>query len=114
MTDKKSESLVNAFGGTYLPRDEVFEGARKEALDVERLKGITRNLIPYIRTCVTKCGAFKQLSDIQKIYKTKHLHELRPNEGTTTKSSFPTDVSKIQDAIEEYFKFNIPHIMCGT
>ncbi|KAJ1381887.1 PLAT/LH2 domain [Sesbania bispinosa] len=113
-TDKKSESPVNAFMETYVPRDEVFEGARKESFDMERLKGVTRNLIPYLRTCITKCGAFKELSDVQKIYKRKPVHEMKPKEGTTTKSSFPTYLSNIQDAVEVYFKFNAPQIISGN
>lgn len=114
MTDKKYESPVNGFMETYVPRDEVFEGARKEAFDVERLKGVTRNLIPYIRTCVTKVGDFKQVSDILNIYKRKQMHEKKPEEGTTTiKSPIPTDVSKVQDAVDEYFKFDTPHIISG-
>ena len=107
MADKKHESPVNEFMETYVPRDEVFEGARKEAFDVERIKSMTRNLIPFLRTCVTKCGDFKQVSDIQNIYKRK------PEEGTTTKSPFPTDVSKIQDAMDEYFKFDTPQVFSG-
>ncbi|XP_061375574.1 lipoxygenase 4, chloroplastic-like [Gastrolobium bilobum] len=113
-TDKNTESPANAFMETYVPRDEVFEGVRKEAFDVERVKGVTRNLIPFIRTCVTKCGDFEQLSDIQKIYKRKHVHEINPKEGTTTKPSFPMDGSRIQDAIQEYFKFDTPLIISGN
>ncbi|KAJ1381888.1 PLAT/LH2 domain [Sesbania bispinosa] len=109
-TDKKCESPVKAFMETYVPRDEVFQGVRKEAFDVERLKGVTRNLIPYLRTCITKCGSFNQLSDVQNIYKRKQVHEM----STTTKSSFPTDLTKIQDTVEEYFKFNTPHIISGN
>ncbi|TKY71701.1 Lipoxygenase 3 [Spatholobus suberectus] len=114
MTDEKSESPVNSFMETYVPRDEVFEGMRKEALDVERLKGVTRNLIPFISTCITKCGEFKQLSDVQKIYKRKHVDEMKPENGITTKSSLPMDMSKIQNAVEEYFKFNLPRIISGN
>lgn len=89
---------------TYVPRDEVFDGARKEAFDVESIKGMTRNLIPFIRTFVTKCGAFKQLSDVKKIYKTNHVLEMKPKDGNRT-WSFP---------MEDYFKFNTPHIIRGT
>lgn len=99
---------------TYVPRDEVLNGARKEAFDEESIKGVTRNLIPFIRTFVTKCGAFKQLSDVEKIYKTKHVLEMKPKDGNTTTWSFPMDVSMIQDAMEDYFKFNTPHIIRGT
>ena len=114
MTDEKFESTVIAFMETYVPRDEVFGGARKEALDAERVKGVTRNLIPFIRTCITKCGAFKQLSDIKNIYKRRHVDELKPPEGTTTKQSLPFDMNKFQDSLEEYFKFSTPHIISGT
>lgn len=115
MTDEKYESPLNAFMETYVPRDEVFEGVRKEALDLEKSKGITRNLIPFIQTCVTKSGDFKQLSDIKMIYKRKLVHEIKPEEGTTTKPSQPIDViKKIHDDVEEYFKFNTPHIISGN
>ncbi|KAL2341892.1 hypothetical protein Fmac_009832 [Flemingia macrophylla] len=99
---------------TYVPRDEVFEGVRKEALDVGRLKGVTRNLIPFISTCITKCGAFKQLSDVQKIYKRRQIDEMKPENGSTSKSYLPMVVSTIQNALEEYFKFNLPRIISSN
>ncbi|KAL2341891.1 hypothetical protein Fmac_009831 [Flemingia macrophylla] len=112
-TDKRYESPVNSLVESYVPRDEVFEGVRKEALDVEKLKGTTRNLIPYIKSCITKCGDFKQLSDVQNIYKRKHVDKMKPqNEnGTTAKWSLPMNMGKIQNDVEEYFKFNTPPII---
>ncbi|XP_054777140.1 lipoxygenase 3, chloroplastic-like isoform X2 [Prosopis cineraria] len=97
-TDQKVESPVNAFNETYVPRDEVFDKIRIEALDVERTKGITRNLIPFFKTCVTKCGTFKQLSDVTSIYNGKC-------EGAS---------NKIQDSLNEYFKFSTPNIIRGN
>lgn len=115
MTDEKYESPLNAFMETYVPRDEVFEGVRKEALDLEKSKGVTRNLIPFIQTCVTKSGDFKLLSDIKMIYKRKHVNGIKTEEGTTIKPSQPMDViRKIHDDVDEYFKFNTPHIVSGT
>lgn len=115
-TDKKYESPVNSLVESYVPRDEVFEGVRKEALDVEKLKGTTRNLIPYIKTCINKCGDFKQLSDVQKIYKRKHVDKMKPeNENSTTgKWSLPMNMNKIQNDVHEYFKFNTPRIIGGN
>lgn len=113
MTDEKCESPVNSIVESYVPRDEVFEGLRKEALDMGKLKGTTRNFIPFIRTFITKCGDFKQLSDVQKIYKRKHKDKMKPEDGTTTKWSLPMDMSKIQNDVEEYFKFNTPRIING-
>ncbi|KAK7246507.1 hypothetical protein RIF29_41376 [Crotalaria pallida] len=112
MIDEKYESPVNASMETYVPRDEAFEGVKKEGLDCEKLKGITRNLIPFFTTCVAKCGDFKQLSDITNIYKRKDLHEIKAEKG---KPSQPMDViRKIYDDVEEYFKFNTPRINGGT
>ncbi|MED6130653.1 hypothetical protein PIB30_002767 [Stylosanthes scabra] len=112
ITHEEYESCVNAFMETYVPRDEVFEGVRKEALDVERVKGITRNLIPFIRTCITKCGVFKDLSEMKNIYKrkdeTKHDEENNPTLAIH-------HVNKLfQDSFEEYFKFSTPHIITGN
>ncbi|XP_028752637.1 lipoxygenase 3, chloroplastic-like [Neltuma alba] len=102
--DQKAETPVNAFNETYVPRDEVFDGIRMEALDVERTKGITRNLLPFFKTCVTKCGDFKQISDVTNIYNGKTWHELKC-EGVS---------NKIQDCLDDYFKFNTPNIIRGN
>ncbi|CAJ1961682.1 unnamed protein product [Sphenostylis stenocarpa] len=112
-TDKKYESRANSSEETYVPRDEVFEGVRKEALDGEKLKGTTRNLIPLIKTCIAKCGDFKQLSDVQQIYKRKRVDKMKPEKETPTKWSLPMTMSKIQNDVEEYFKFNTPRIVNG-
>ncbi|KAG4971477.1 hypothetical protein JHK85_037898 [Glycine max] len=113
-TDEKYESPINSSVESYVPRDEAFEGVRKEALDVEKLKGATRNLIPFIRTCITKCGNFKQLSDVQQIYKRKHVDKMKPENVTTTKWPLPMNMmSKIQNDVEEYFKFDTPRIING-
>ena len=93
---------------TYVPRDEAFEDDRKEALDVGRIKGVTRNLIPFFRTCVTNCGDFKQLSDISCIYGNTNVEEM-----TTKLMPLPTDLIKIQDSVQDYFKFNTPSILSG-
>ena len=86
-----------------MPRDEVFDGVRMEALDVERTKGITRNLLPFFKTCVTKCGAFKQLSDVNSIYNGKSSNEPKCEDVS----------SKIQSCLDEYFKFDTPNIIRG-
>ncbi|XP_054777130.1 lipoxygenase 3, chloroplastic-like [Prosopis cineraria] len=101
--DQKAETPVNAFNETYVPRDEVFDEIRTEALDVERTKGITRNLIPFFKTCVTKCGAFKQFSDVTSIYSGKTAQELKCRDSST----------KIQDSFDEYFKFSSPNLIRG-
>ncbi|XP_017434832.2 linoleate 13S-lipoxygenase 3-1, chloroplastic [Vigna angularis] len=114
ITDKKCESCVNPSGETYVPRDEVFEGMRKKALDVEKLKGTTRNLIPFIRTCITKCGDFKQISDVQQIYKRKHIHKMKPEKVASTRWSLLMNMSRIRNNVEEHFKFNTPRIINGA
>ncbi|WVY93562.1 hypothetical protein V8G54_032650 [Vigna mungo] len=114
ITDKKCESCVNSSGETYVPRDEVFEGTRKKALDVEMLKGTTRNLIPFIRTCITKCGDFKQLSDVQQIYKRKHVHRMKPEKVASMRWSLLMNMSRIKSNVEEHFKFNAPRIINGA
>jgi len=97
-----------------VPRDEVFEGMRKKAFDVGKLKGTTRNLIPFIRTCITKCGDFKQLSDVQQIYKRKHVNEMKPEKGASTKWSLLMNMtSRIKNSVEEHLKFNTPRIING-
>ncbi|KAK7412346.1 hypothetical protein VNO78_03801 [Psophocarpus tetragonolobus] len=106
-TANKYESRLNSSDQTYVPRDEAFEGVRKEALHVEKIKGTTRNFFPFITTCITKCGNFKKLSDVEKIYKRSHVHQ---NE-TTTKWSLPVNMTKIQNDVEDYFKFNTPSII---
>ncbi|XP_027932988.1 lipoxygenase 4, chloroplastic-like [Vigna unguiculata] len=113
-TDKKFESRVTSSEETYVPRDEVFEGMRKKAFDVGKLKGTTRNLIPFIRTCITKCGDFKQLSDVQQIYKRKHVNEMKPEKGASTKWSLLMNMtSRIKNSVEEHLKFNTPRIING-
>ncbi|KAL4394381.1 hypothetical protein AHAS_Ahas02G0146300 [Arachis hypogaea] len=114
ITNEKYESCVNAFMETYVPRDEVFEGVRKEALDVERVKGVTRNLIPFIRTYITKCGVFKELSEIKNIYKRRHQVDAM-NHTNEENGTLSIDVNKLfQDSFEEYFKFSTPHIISGN
>ena len=94
-----------------MPRDEVFEGRRKKSLDEEKLKGTTRNLIPFVRSCMNKCGDFKQLSDVQQIYKRKQVDKVKPEKGTTA----PWSTSRIKNHVEDYFKFNTPRIInAGT
>ncbi|KAK4259830.1 hypothetical protein QN277_006121 [Acacia crassicarpa] len=102
--DQNAETPVNAFNETYVPRDEVFDGIRMESLDVERTKGITRNLFPFFKTCVTKCGAFKQLSDVTSIYSGKTFHE----------SKYEDVSNKIQAYFDDHFKFNTPNIIRGN
>ncbi|XP_028799246.1 lipoxygenase 3, chloroplastic-like isoform X2 [Neltuma alba] len=102
--DQKAESPVNGFNETYVPRDEVFDQSRMEDLDEERTKGVTRNLLPFFKTCVTKNGDFKQLSDVTSIYNGKTLDELK----------FEDISNKIQDCLNEYFKFNTPNIIRGN
>ncbi|KAL9321209.1 hypothetical protein ACSQ67_013048 [Phaseolus vulgaris] len=106
-TDRKCESRVNSSVETYVPRDEVFEGRRKKSLDEEKLKGTTRNLIPFVRSCMNKCGDFKQLSDVQQIYKRKQVDKVKPEKGTTA----PWSTSRIKNHVEDYFKFNTPRII---
>ncbi|RYR26284.1 lipoxygenase 3, chloroplastic-like isoform X1 [Arachis ipaensis] len=114
ITNEKYESCVNAFMETYVPRDEVFEGVRKEALDVERVKGVTRNLIPFIRTYITKCGVFKELLEIKNIYKRRHQVDAM-NHTNEENGTLSIDVNKLfQDSFEEYFKFSTPHIISGN
>ncbi|XP_054777049.1 lipoxygenase 3, chloroplastic-like [Prosopis cineraria] len=102
--DQKVETPVNAFNETYVPRDEVFDEIRIQALDVERTKGITRNLIPFFKTCVTKCGTFMQFSDVTNIYNGKTAQEWKCQDAS----------NKIQDSLDEYFKFNTPNIIRGN
>ncbi|KAI9079311.1 hypothetical protein K1719_038712 [Acacia pycnantha] len=102
--DQKAETLVNAFNETYVPRDEVFDGTRKESLDVKRTKGITRNLLPFFKTYVTNCGAFKQLSDVSSIYSGKTFRE----------SKYEDEGNKIQAYLDDHFKFNTPNIIRGN
>ncbi|KAI4296747.1 hypothetical protein L6164_036675 [Bauhinia variegata] len=113
ITELKAESRVKEFAQTYVPRDEAFRGVRKEALDQEMFKSMTRNLIPFIKTHASKYGAFKHLSEITSIYKGKS--EMKSKEegklGNTTKLPLPMDLIKLKDSAEEYFKFNIPNII---
>lgn len=117
---------MSSFNETYVPRDEAFDEHRLEALDVERTKGITRNLIPFFRTCVTKCGSFKQLSDCTSIYNNKNNNQQIKSDDDTknnekikgtnnTINNIPSDFSSmIQDSLDDYFKFTTPNIIRGT
>ncbi|TQD88368.1 hypothetical protein C1H46_026112 [Malus baccata] len=58
-TDENMESPVNESTTIYVPRDEEFEEAKQEALDVGKLKGILRHIIPTVTAIVRDGNFFK-------------------------------------------------------
>jgi hypothetical protein len=87
-----------------VPRDEALEKRKKDAFNLGKLKGILRNIIPSLT--VTDSDYLKGFSDLNSIYKGRSQEG-----GDQKKRSFQNIVSRAQDSVEEFFKFDPPHII---
>ncbi|KAG2683763.1 hypothetical protein I3843_10G048700 [Carya illinoinensis] len=110
-TDINAESRLNASQSIYVPRDEALEKGKRDAFNLGKLKGILRNIIPSLT--VAESDVFKGFSDLNGLYKERTLHEMKPRDGSHEKNkrSFPKILRKVQDSVEEFFKFDPPQII---
>ena len=103
-TDINAESRPHASTEIYVPRDEALEKRKRDAFNLGQLKGILRNIIPSLN--VTDSDYLKGFSDLNSIYKRRSQ-----DGGDQKKRSFQNIISKVQDSVEEFFKFDPPHII---
>jgi lipoxygenase len=103
-TDINAESRPHASTEIYVPRDEALEKRKRDAFNLGKLKGILRNIIPSLT--VTDSDYLKGFSDLNSIYKGRSQEG-----GDQKKRSFQNIVSRVQDSVEEFFKFDPPHII---
>lgn len=112
-TDINQESRLNASQSIYVPSDEALEKGKRDAFNLGKLKGILRNIIPSL-TVAESDDVFKGFSDLNGLYKERTLHEMKPRDGSHEKKikrSFPKILRKVQDSVEEFFKFDPPQII---
>lgn len=90
------ESPENEYKRIYVPRDEEFEEAKQGALDVGKLKGILRHIIPTLTIIASRDrNVFKGYADINFLY--------------STDMSLP----KILNKVQEFLKFDPPKLISG-
>lgn len=90
------ESPENEFKRIYVPRDEEFEEAKQGALDVGKLKGILRHIIPTLTIIASRdSNVFKGYVDTNCLY--------------STDMSLP----KILNKVQEFLKFDPPKLISG-
>ncbi|XP_059438696.1 linoleate 13S-lipoxygenase 3-1, chloroplastic-like [Corylus avellana] len=102
--DINAESRPHASTEIYVPRDEALEKSKRDAFNLGKLKGILRNIIPSLT--VTDSDHLKDFSDLNSIYKGRSQ-----DGGDQKKRSFQNILSRLQDSVEEFFKFDPPHII---
>lgn len=103
-TDKNAESRPHVSTEIYVPRDEALEKSKRDAFNLGKLKGILRNIIPYLT--VTDSDYLKDFSYLNSIYKGRSQ-----DGGDQKKRSFQNILSRVQDSVEGFFKFDPPHII---
>ncbi|CAN6683339.1 unnamed protein product [Malus baccata var. baccata] len=103
-TDENMESPVNESTTIYVPRDEEFEEAKQEALDVGKLKGILRHIIPTVTAIVRDSKFFKSYSDINGLYSNASLLENK-------KQKMKLPLPKIFNKVQENLKFDPPKLI---
>ncbi|KAM1571791.1 hypothetical protein EV2_037829 [Malus domestica] len=103
-TDENMESPVNESTTIYVPRDEEFEEAKQEALDVGKLKGILRHIIPTVTAIVRDSKFFKGYSDINGLYSDASLLENK-------KQKMKLPLPKIFNKVQENLKFDPPKLI---
>ncbi|KAG6671246.1 hypothetical protein I3843_Q006300 [Carya illinoinensis] len=94
-----------------LPRDEALQKGKRDAFNQGKLKGILRNISPSLT--VAESDVFKGFSDLNGLHKERTLHEMKPRDRRQEKNkrSYPKILSKVQDSVEEFFKFDPPQII---
>lgn len=108
--DINAESRPHASTPIYVPRDEDLEKSKRDALNLGKLKGILRNVIPSL-TVTDSDNHLKGFSDLNSIYKGTKGRRSSQDGGGQKKPSFQKILSKLQDSVEEFFKFDPPHII---
>lgn len=93
----------------YVPRDEALEKGKSDALNLGKLKGILRNIIPSLT--VTDSNVFKDFSDLDSLYNERTLPGMKSPDGIHMKYSLPKMIHKVQASVEEIFKFDPPMII---
>lgn len=92
-TDEKIESSLNESTAFYVPRDEEFEESKTQALELGKLKGILRHIIPTLTTISGDNKVFKWSSDKIGLFKD---------------TSSPEPLNKVQ----EFLRFERPKLIC--
>lgn len=92
------ESPVSEFATIYVPRDEEFEQAKQEALDIGKLKGTVRNIIHALST-ITADRNVKGYSDINGLYTDSSSLQSKTQPGT-----------QILNKVQEFLKFDPPKV----
>ncbi|KAM4100716.1 hypothetical protein ACB094_05G088400 [Castanea mollissima] len=107
--DMNMESRSPSFMPIYVPRDEALEKGKSDAFNLGKLKGILRNIIPSLT--VTDSNVFKGFSDLDSLYNERTLLGMKSPDGMHMKHSLPKMIHKLQESVEEIFKFDPPKIM---
>uniref|UniRef100_A0A7N2LN51 Lipoxygenase n=1 Tax=Quercus lobata TaxID=97700 RepID=A0A7N2LN51_QUELO len=107
--DMDVESRSHSFMPIYVPRDEALEKGKSDAFNLGKLKGILRNIIPSLT--VTDSNVFKGFSDLDSLYNERTLLGMKSPDGIHMKYSLPKMIHKVQESVEEIFKFDPPKII---
>ncbi|CAK9181814.1 unnamed protein product [Ilex paraguariensis] len=112
-TNIYAESPVNKLIPMYVPRDEALEDTKREDFSVAKLKGLLRNVIPSLKaTLPMENDVFKGFSDVKNTYRNKPL-EMKSQKQRLNNLPFPKVFSKLQESMEELFKFDPPKNLSG-
>lgn len=98
------ESPVNESTTIYVPRDEEVEEAKQEALDVGKLKGILRHIIPTLTAIARYTNVLKGYSEINGLYSDTSSPETK-----TQMRKLP--LPKVVNEVQENFKFDPPKLI---
>lgn len=107
--DMDMESRSPSFMPIYVPRDEALEKGKSDAFNLGKLKGILRNIIPSLT--VTDSNVFKGFADLDSLYNERTLLGMKSPDGIHMKHSLPKMIHKVQESVEEIFKFDPPKII---
>ncbi|KAJ9690476.1 hypothetical protein PVL29_012896 [Vitis rotundifolia] len=112
--DVEAESREHAVTPIYVPRDEVLGEFKQEAFDAGKLKGVFRNMIPFLTATIsTKDDVIKGYSVINNLYKDRPLPKIKSQDEFLKKLSLQNILGKIREPIEEIFKFEPPKVISG-
>lgn len=108
MADKNAESPVSVSMPMYVPRDESLGELKRSTVNLGKMKGIVRNVIPSLITTVSDYSVFEQFSDIRDLYKERSPEKM--SRKGTTKFPLTNVLDTFQESVEEFLKFDPPKI----
>ena len=98
-----------------MPRDEALGESKQEAMDIRKLKGVLRNMIPFLTATIsTEDDAIEGFSRIINLYKDRTLPKIKSPDEFLKKLPMQNILGKIQESIEEIFKFDPPKVIFGA